>query len=415
LIVLAPVLVSQQVKPHLIYEINFRAFSQEGNFKGADRGLERLQSLGVDCLYLMPIYPVGKLKSVGDLGSPYCVQDYTAVNPEFGSESDFKNLVDHAHKLGMKVLLDWVANHTSWDNPWIKAHPDWYQKDESGTIIWPRGTNYRDVAALDFRSEGLRTAMTEAMLNWVARFRVDGFRCDYAIGPPVEFWTQALGTLHKQARKPLFLVAEADRGDLLSAGFDCLYDWKTYGACQALFQQKISPKAFIRQATKDSNRQFRFVTNHDETAWNKPAPSLFGGDKAALGAFIVTAFTGGFPMLYTGEEIGWNSQIPIFGRSKVDFTSNHELLNAYQRVGKSIPNSEYGLNDFSTDQTVIFSRSSKVALTWVIVNPTKVKIQAALPQAFGVIFDEVSGTQLTLGSSITLDPNQSIVFRKKIQ
>ena len=403
------------LKPHLIYEVNFRAFSATGDFKGADQQLDRLKKLGVDCLYLMPIYPVGKLNSVGDLGSPYCVQDYLAVNPEFGTESDFRSLVAHAHKLGMSVLLDWVANHTSWDNPWIKAHPDWYQKDDVGKIIWPKGTNYRDVAALDFRSSELRSAMTDAMLSWVKRYRIDGFRCDYAIGPPPEFWTQALGTLHKESKRPLFLVAEADRRDLLSAGFDCLYDWKTYGACQALFQGKITPKVFVQHARKDSNQQFRFVTNHDETAWNKSATTLFGGDKAALGAFIVSAFTGGYPMLYTGEEIGWKPQIPIFSRSNIDFSSNQTLASAYQRIGTLIPNHDAVMTDFSTDHVVVFCMRSVSTTVWVLVYPSTAEVQAILPKAFGLVDEAVSGQSLKLDTSVTLKPNQSMVFRTSNQ
>ncbi len=168
----------------VIYEVNMRAFSAEGNFKGVEARLDSIKALNVNVLWLMPIHSVGVLKSVGGMGSPYLVKDYKAVGAEYGTLADLQNLVIEAHRRNMAVIIDWVANHTSWDNAWITAHPEWYTKDASGNITIPAGTNWADVADLNFSNADMREAMIDAMKYWILIANIDGFRCDYADGVP---------------------------------------------------------------------------------------------------------------------------------------------------------------------------------------------------------------------------------------
>ena len=175
-----------------IYQVNIRAFSQAGNFAGVTARLDSIKALGVNVIYLMPVYPVGTVKSVN---SPYCVKDYKAVNSEFGTLADLRTLVDGAHSRNMSVMLDWVANHTSWDNYWITAHKSWYAQDANGNIISPPNTGFTDVAQLNFNNDTMRLAMIADMKYWVYAANIDGFRCDYADNPPVTFWQQAIDTL----------------------------------------------------------------------------------------------------------------------------------------------------------------------------------------------------------------------------
>lgn len=181
----------------IIYQVNIRAFSQAGTLKGVQDRLTQIQELGANVVYLMPVYPVGKVKASGELGSPYAVKDYKAVNPDFGTLQDLQTLVEEAHKKNMAVVLDWVANHTAWDNNWITEHPNWYQKDANGNIIIPPGTNYNDVAQLDFNNAEMKAAMIDAMSYWVYNANIDGFRCDYADFVPQTFWTEAITKLRK--------------------------------------------------------------------------------------------------------------------------------------------------------------------------------------------------------------------------
>ena len=193
-------------KNAVIYEVNVRQYTPEGTFKAFEEHLPRLKELGVDIIWLMPVHPIGEKNRKGSLGSYYSVQDYVAVNPEYGNMEDFKDLVNKAHSLGMYVILDWVANHTAWDNAWIEDHPDWYTRDENGEMIAP--FDWTDVAKLDYNSEAMRLAMIEAMKFWVAEAYIDGYRCDVAGEVPVEFWDQARAELDKIKAQFLYQIRE---------------------------------------------------------------------------------------------------------------------------------------------------------------------------------------------------------------
>lgn len=210
-------------KDAVLYQINTRQFTPEGTFRAAERELPRLKALGVDILWLMPVHPIGEKHRKGTLGSPYSVRDYYGVNPEFGTKADLKHFVDAAHAQGMHVILDWVANHTAWDNPLVKDHPDWYARGWKGDFHPTPWWDWTDIVNLDYSHPGLRKYMTDAMTYWVREIGVDGYRCDVAGFVPLDFWNNARAEL--DAIKPVFMLAEWESRDLHAKAFDATYAW----------------------------------------------------------------------------------------------------------------------------------------------------------------------------------------------
>ncbi|RST30244.1 alpha-amylase [Sphingomonas ginkgonis] len=311
-----------------IYEVNVRQFSPAGNFAGVEAQLPRLQKLGVKILWIMPIHPIGVKERKGELGSYYAVRDYKAVNPEYGSLADFQRLVRKAHALGMKVIIDWVANHSAWDNAWVSQHPDWYKKDEKGKIISVRfgeAPNYEywtDVVALDYSKPELRAAMLDAMRFWVRNADIDGFRCDVAELVPIDFWVSARAELEKS--KPLFFLAEGDK-PFLHQAFDMSYDWKLLDRFAAIAEgketaQNLRDYVSTRMAglPRDAYRM-TFTSNHDINSWRF-------ADKAEYGprfpAFAVLAATlPGMPLIYSGQESGLDKKLEFFKRDPIAWKS----------------------------------------------------------------------------------------------
>ena len=240
------------VQRSAVYEVFVRDFSPTGDLKGVTAGLGRIQAVGANVIWLMPIYPVGVLNHKGELGSPYAVRDYEAINPAFGTASDFRDLIRAAHNRGMHVILDWVANHTAWDNPWIKAHPDWYLHDAKGEIsvpVDPQGhlTDWTDVAQLDYKNPELRKGMIAAMKYWIDTYQIDGFRMDAAGFVPDAFWQECLPALRAESRNPLMLLAEWGDLKMHRFGFDLTYAWDSYGGLKDVWKGK--PASGSPQAT----------------------------------------------------------------------------------------------------------------------------------------------------------------------
>ncbi len=321
---LAAILAFQAAQPidvtaEVIYQVNLRAIGPTHDFKALKARLPAIKSLGATTLWLMPIHPVGKLRSVGDLGSPYAVRDYRAVNPEFGTLQDFGELLKSAREHKLKVIIDWVANHTAWDHDWIRSRPDWYVKDAKGNIIIPPGTNWQDVAELNFEKPELRRAMQDAMADWV-RFGVDGFRCDYADGVPTDFWKSSLASVRKTTQKPLMMLAEGAGAGLPASGFDLFYDWESFAALQRVAKGATTAPEALRIIRRGQNPGLRFITNHDEFAWNGTPIEMFGSDEAAMASFAALALSpGGTPLVYCGQEAPSTARIPFFTRSTIAF------------------------------------------------------------------------------------------------
>jgi glycosidase len=299
----------------VIYEVNVRQFSQEGSFAKVTEAIPRLTELGVDILWLMPIHPISVEKRKGSLGSPYSVSDYYGVSPEFGTEDDLRNLISAAHNANMMVILDWVANHTGWDNPWISEHPDWFTQDADGNIINPPGTDWYDVADLNFSNWEMRMAMIDAMKYWVEEFDIDGYRADVAHSVPVEFWNLASEKLHEI--KDVFMLAE-DGGDqaLLKTAFDTNYAWPLKDLFNQLGRGNSDAGDFRRNlkstATqyKDGKYQMVFITNHDENSWSGTVFERLGENVKNLA--VISFTVPGMPLIYSGQEIGLDRRLEFF-------------------------------------------------------------------------------------------------------
>lgn len=303
----------------VIYEVFPRVFSPEGNFRGVIPQLDRLKDLGVTVLWLMPIHPLGELKAKGTLGSPYAVRNYDAINPDYGTADDLKRLVDAAHRRDMKVFIDIVANHTAWDSTLIRQHPDWYRRNAAGQIV-PPNPDWVDVAQLDYSNQALRQYMSDMLVRWLRDFQLDGFRCDYAIGVPRDFW-ETLRPQLDRVRPGLAFMAEADEPALLVSAFDIDYAWDFYHAMSDALSGR-APASFVRQVWERAEARYprgalrlRFSDNHDQLR----ATGQFGLP-AALAASAVMFTLDGVPLLYNGMEVadGTESTAPaLFERYRI--------------------------------------------------------------------------------------------------
>ena len=279
----------------VMYQINPRVFAPENSFNAVSDRLDSIRDLGVNVIWFMPIYEIGEEKSVN---SPYCIKDYTALNPEFGTIEDFTRLVSLSHEKGMAVIADWVANHTAWDNAWVAEHPDWYTEDEDGNIISPAGTGWNDVADLDFDNQDMRLAMIDAMKYWVEEVGVDGFRCDAADFVPYDFWKQALDSLRAIPDRNLLMLAEGKRKDHFDAGFDMNYAWDFMEGMRNVFIRDTSATALYRideeeyAALPEGTVKLRFTTNHDEAAKMSPVKE-FGSERGSMSAFVIATYLHG--------------------------------------------------------------------------------------------------------------------------
>jgi glycosidase len=310
-----------------LYEIFVRDFSPTGDFRGVTRGLDHVQAVGANVLWLMPIYPVGVLNHKGTLGSPYAARDYRAINPAFGTAADLRELVQAVHARGMKIILDFVPNHTAWDNGWIREHPDWYLHNERGEISVPRDeqgrlTDWTDVAALDYRNPQLRRAVLDAMRYWLVEFGIDGFRVDVAGFVPDDFWREAVPALRAAAHRRILLLAEWGDPRMHRLGFDLTYGWDSYSRLKAVWRGAPA-SSFIRSEVVDmrampaGGMRMRFTTNHDESAWDNPPVTLFGGSAGARAAFVAIALLPGRPLLYNGQDIESAQKLRLFERDTI--------------------------------------------------------------------------------------------------
>ena len=285
----------------VIYQIYERNFSPEGNFNGVTAQLDRLKDLGVTILWLMPVHPIGQEKKKGSVGSPYAVRDYYATNPDYGTKEDLKKLVIEAHRRGMKVIIDIVANHTAWDSV-LMQHPDWYKHDATGKITYPY--DWFDIAALNYTNVELRRYMTDMLKYWLREFDLDGFRCDVAGEIPTDFWENARAELEK-IRPDIVMLAEAHKADLLVKAFDLDYSWPLHGTLTDVLQGR-GRASDLRRSWEEETREWprgslhlRFTDNHDE----RRAIARFGEPGAlAASAFMFTL--DGVPLIYNGMEVG---------------------------------------------------------------------------------------------------------------
>lgn len=309
------------VENAVLYEVNLRQYTKEGTIKAFIEHLPRLSNLGVDILWLMPIHPISKKNRNGGLGSYYSVSDYTMVNPEFGTYEDFKLLVEKSHELGLKILLDWVPNHTGWDHKWITLHPDWYTQI-NGEIIFPVGTGWKDVADLNFSNKAMKEEMINNMSYWVKEFDIDGFRCDAAGMVPDDFWEEAIKSLNKT--KTLYFLAEnSDNPQLLNLGFKSNYNWSLMSSMEKTADKKLKGSSLFNDLKRSGLTMpegcfpLNFVTNHDENSWNGTMIERFGQYRDLVTALSFIA--PGMPLIYSGQEASLDKRLLFFDKDLIEW------------------------------------------------------------------------------------------------
>lgn len=354
----------------VIYEVNVRQYTPEGTFEAFSEHLPRLKELGVEILWFMPIYPISEKNRKGTLGSYYAISDYTGVNPEFGTFDDFKQLVDEAHSMGFKVLLDWVANHTGWDGPWIENHPEWFTHDSLGNIVSPVA-DWTDVADLNYDNTQMRAAMIDAMQYWVSEANIDGFRCDVAGMVPVDFWNDARAAL--DSIKPVFMLAEDEaEPELLHKAFNINYGWEFHHIMNSIAQGEADANAVAEYYTKvDSvypkgSYMMHFTSNHDENSWNGTVYERMGDAVKTMAALSFTL--PGMPLIYSGQEAGNNKRLEFFEKDEIDW-SKLEMQQFYAKLidlkqqNKALWNGCEGgdiqfIDNSANNNLIIFTRNS---------------------------------------------------------
>ena len=348
-----------------IYEVNVRQYTKEGTFKAFQKELPRLQKMGVKTLWFMPITPIAQKNKKGTLGSQYAAQDYTSINPEFGTLEDFKSVVNEAHKMGFKVIIDWVANHTGWDHVWTKTHPDFYLMDPK-TNDFQIASGMDDIIELNYQNPKMREAMIEAMKYWVRETDIDGFRCDLASWVEVDFWQQAKPEV--ETIKPLFWLGEYDELDNpdYATVFDASYSWKWMHLTKDFYQKKLpitDLTNLLSQYSAIGNKSMRawFTTNHDENTWNGTEYEKYGEMAKTLAVFSAT--WNGVPLMYNGQELPLlNKRLEFFEKDPIPWNGENKLENFYKKLFelKSKNPALRGGDDQATTQILQTSAPDKV-------------------------------------------------------
>jgi len=351
-----------------IYEVNIRQYTEEGTIKAFEKHLPQLKELGADILWLMPIHPIGDKNRKGTLGSYYSVKDYKAVNPEFGTLEEFKSLVKMIHKMGMYVIIDWVANHTAWDNQWIEENPGFYLKDSLGNII-PPNPDWTDVADLNFDNKELWKEMIDALKFWVEECDIDGYRCDVAGMVPIDFWIEARTELEKI--KNVFMLAEWDTPEVHLA-FDMTYDWDLHHILNGIAKEEKTVLDLIEHLNKNEEKfpadafRMQFTSNHDENSWNGTEFERLGDGVEAFA--VLTCLIPDMPLVYSGQEAGNNKRLSFFEKDLVEWKDD-KLFDIYSKLfqlkknNKALQNGTLGgeMNYIkSSDEKNIFAFSRSV-------------------------------------------------------
>jgi len=317
-----------------IYEVNLRQYTQSGTMMEFSEHLPRLKDLGVGILWFMPVQPIGKKNRKGTLGSYYSISNYREINPEFGTLEDFKSLVQKIHDLDIKVIIDWVANHTAWDHHWVKEHPEFYSIEENGNFR-PPYPDWEDVIHLNYNNPALWDEMIEAMAFWVREADVDGFRCDMAHLIPTLFWNYARFQLEKT--KPLYMLAESDNHDLLAYGFDTLYNWHLLHAINDVAAGRITANGLLDlfrsglEHLPAGATQLNFTTNHDENSWKGSAIERLHYYLEPL--TVLVFMLPGIPLIYTGQEAGNYRSLKFFDKDEVEWKEDKMKL-LFQKLCK---------------------------------------------------------------------------------
>lgn len=348
---IAPV-TDEMMESAIIYEANIRQYSPEGTFVEFTKDIPEIKKLGVKVIWLMPIFPISetKRKAFGNkfasdiedpeerkkyLGSYYAVTDFTKINPEFGTIEDFRELIKTAHENDIYVILDWVPNHTGWDHEWLKTNPEYYTQ-KNGEVIHPEGTDWTDVADLNYDNKEMRLEMIEDMNYWISEEGVDGFRCDVAGSVPTDFWEEAIPEL--RSKKDLFMLAEAWEPELLKGDlFDMAYGWDTHHVMNKIAKGEEGVQAWdnrmqtIKRMYEGDDILMNFVTNHDENSWNGTISERMGKASEVMTALSYVA--PGMPLIYTGMEYDLSHRLKFFEKDSIPKTKGR-MWPLLEKLGK---------------------------------------------------------------------------------
>lgn len=317
-----------------IYEVNIRQYSDEGTFNAFAKELPRLKDMGIEVLWFMPIHPIGIISRKGKLGSYYSIRDFKTTNPEFGTPDEFKNLIAHAHQLGMRVIMDWVANHASWDNVWTVDHPEYFERDSTGNFKPPY--DWTDVIQIDHSSIAEQDSMIDAMKFWVTNFNIDGFRADLAHLTPLEFWKKAR-TAIEPLKPGLFWLAETEEAGYHEV-FDASFTWEWMHKTEDYYKQKADLNSLYNVLYKYENDfpasayRMYFTSNHDENSWNGTEYEKYGDMAKTLAVFSLT--WNGIPMIYSGQEMPNLKRLAFFEKDPIDWDGRYALHDFYKTLLK---------------------------------------------------------------------------------
>lgn len=429
----------EAAKDMTIYEVNIRQHTMPGTFEAFKEDLPRLKKLGVDILWIMPIQPIGQKNRKGSLGSYYSIRDYKAVNPEFGTIDDFRELVKAAHEQGFYVILDWVPNHTAWDHNWISRHPEYYMTDSAaatvgktlgvakdyykrkgvGNLVYE--ADWDDIALLNHYEEGTRAAMIDAMKFWITDTDIDGFRADHAGHEiPMFFWNQAMKELNRL--KNLFWLAEWDESRM-HIEFHATYDWKLLHLTSEVANGKATAEDLHQHITRDvanygkAALRLNMINNHDENAWQGTVRERYGDGERAFAVFSFTAY--GTPMLYSGQEVGLDKRLKFFEKDTIamddpgNYFAFYQKLNEIKAANPALWNGEYGsipekIED-NNDRVFSFRRKNENNEVMGFINMTAKPQQITVPPFTPSLKDSFTGKTILPGK-IVLDPWEYLIL-----
>ena len=391
-----------------IYEVNLRQYTAAGSFNAFTYHIPRLKEMGVEVLWLMPITPISKVGRKGSLGSYYACSSYTKINPEFGNEQDFISLVQMAHKHEMKIIIDWVANHTGIEHEWMQEHPNWFCRDENGNFIERNG--WEDVVDLNYENDEMRAALIGAMQYWVRTFNIDGFRCDMAHLVPLDFWRAARKAV--ESIKPLFWLAETEHVNYHQV-FDVSYAWTWMHSTEKIAKEQLGVdemyKILHSYSTEAPHAQKLFFTsNHDENTWNGTEYEKYGITAKAWAVF--TFMWRGIPLIYSGQELPNYKRLAFFDKDLIDWNSSPTLTSFYQTllsIRKKYTTCIYGETHIlptSSNKVIAFLRYDKEHVFLVLLN---VSDQI---QKLQIEHDYLIGVYTQIFSGISFEFNQRIKF-----
>ena len=399
-----PPVVGNEVSSNVIYQANPAFFATQDCLNALSAQLDRIDGMGCDILWVMPIYVRGEKNSIG---SPYCIKDYNGVNPKYGTLADVKSLVGKAHGKGMKVMFDWVANHTAWDHPWVTQYPDRYEHGDDGQIKSPtlsNGSSWTDVAQRDFNNMSTRYAMIDAMLYWVNEVGIDGYRCDYAEGVPGDFWSAAIERL-REVKSDFIMLAETSKYEFYSYGFDMIYDWSSSTTISAAFNggkasEIVTEAKDALAKVPDGDSILRYAFNHDVASENSFS-KYFGSVDAIPAAYVCTAMLNGTPMIYSGmDATGVTGKLSFFDYRTLDFST--ALSKTYEDINKAFITTadvrRGELADYSNSSVVCFTRRIPGKTLMVVVNTSSTPRSVSAP----ISLVDTSMTDLISGSSVKI-------------